>query len=272
MSSPDYYSISNGPAVTQHSEDSFITYCLTSSFILLCAFPLVTYFKDSILRTLLRIRDGIHCISLYITYIFNILFGLYTIWKELKQLQTQDQRFQQPRTTKTFIQIPPSLDEFLTEVRGQLIILTKTSPPLDEFFTKVKEQLTIFSSTKQISSIQDIQQEYSDSLVFQTEQSLLLQTPNGTNSPLVICNDRAFTEFVQGEERCLKIINQDLTFLQSSSIPPTFSNISKAVSASAKVKEPAHIQLPTCTPQDHIDSPSTQTVEPVLGFTPAEIC
>ena len=254
MSSPDYYSISNGLAVTQHPEDPFVTYCLTSSFILFCTFPLVMYFKDSILRTFSCIRDSIHCISLYIMYIFNILFGLYTVWKELKQLQPQDQCFQQPRTRKAFIQIPSPSDEFLTEVR---------------------EQLTIFSSTEQISSIQDIQQECSDSQVIQTEQLLLLHTPNiyieQTYSSPVVCNDCAFTEFVQGEERCLKFINQDLTLLQSSSIPPTFSNILKAVSASVKVKEPTHIQLLTHIPKDHIDSPPTQTVEPVLGFTLAEI-
>ena len=214
-------------------------------FYSICAFPLVTYFKDSILRTLLHIGDGIHHISLYVAYIFNILFGLYIVWKELKQLQPQDQRFQQPKTRKAFIQIPPPPDEILTKVRQQLIILIQTSPPLDEFLTEVREQLTIFSSVEQISSIQDIQQECSDSQVFQTEQLLLLHTPNifieWTYSPLVICNGCAFTEFIQGEERCLKFINQDLTFLQSSSISTTFSNISKAVSASAKVKEPAHI-------------------------------
>ena len=136
--------------------------------------------------------------------------------------------------------------------------------------------MTIFSFTEQISSIQDIQQECRDSQVFQTEQLLLLHTPNifieWTYSPPVICNDRAFAEFIQGEKRCLKFINQDLTFLQSSSIPPTFSNISKTVSVSAKVKEPAHIQLLTRIPQDLIDSPPTQTIEPVLGFTLAEIC
>ena len=213
------------------------------------------YYKDSILRTLSHIGDDIHCISLYIAYIFNVLFGLYTIWKELKQLQPQDQHFQQPKTNKLLIQILPLPDEFLTKVRDQLII---------------------FSSTEQISSIQDIQQESSDSQVFETEQLLFLHTPNifieWTHSPPVICNDRAFTKFVQGEERCLKFINQDLTFLQSSSIPPTFSNISKAVSALAKVKEPTCIQLPTHIPQENINTPPTQTIEPVLGFTPAEIC
>ena len=105
---------------------------------------------------------------------------------------------------------------------------------------------------------------------------MFLYTPNifieWTYSPPVICNDHAFTEFIQGEERCLKFINQDLTFLQSSSIPSSFSNISNEVSASVKVREPSHIQLLTRIPQDHINSPPSQTVEPVLGFTPAEIC
>ena len=93
----------------------------------------------------------------------------------------------------------------------------------------------------------------------------------------LFCNDRAFTEFVQGEERCLKFISQDLTFLQSSSMPSTFKNISNTDGASAKIRE-SHtqtalpsIQLPTHIPQEHGISPPTQTVEPVLGFMPADI-
>ena len=187
-------------------------------------------------------------------YIFNTLFVLYTTWKELKQLQPQDQHFQQPMIRKALIQIPPPLEEFLTEVR---------------------EKLIVFSSIEQTSPISDIQQEGSDSLVFETEPLIFLHTPNvfieQTFSPPLICNDCAFTKFIQGEERCLKFINQGLTFLQSLSIPSTFSNISNAVGTSAKVGEPSCIQLLTRIPQHHIDSPPTQTVEPVLGFTPAEI-
>ena len=172
MSTLDYYFISNGPAVTQYSEDHFITYCLTSSFILLCVLPLVTYFKDSILRIFSCIRDSIHCISFYIAYIINTLYGLYTIWKEHKQVQPQDQHFQQPKTGNPLVQI---------------------SPPPDEFFTEVREQLIIPSFTEQIPSIQDIQQDSSDSQVFETEHSLLLHTPNvfieWTYSPPVICNE-----------------------------------------------------------------------------------
>ena len=80
------------------------------------------YFKDNILRTLLHIGDGIHRISFYVVHIFNTLSGLYTIWKELKQLQPKDQHFPQPKTNKILIQIPPPPDEFLTKVREHLII------------------------------------------------------------------------------------------------------------------------------------------------------
>ena len=252
MCSPDYYTDFNGPAATQHSEDFLITYCLTLTFIVFCVFPLFTYFKDSIFWSSSHTMDSIYCITLHIMHIFNTLFGLYTIWKELQQLQPQC--FQQPRTQKALIQIPPLLDKFLTEVR---------------------EQLTISPSTEQASPIQEIQQECCDLQVFEMEQ-LFLNTPHifieHTSAPLVVYNDHAFTEFIQGEERCLKFISQDLTFLQSSSIPSTFSNISNTDGALAKVREPLHIQLPTRIYQENTDSPPTQTIEPVLGFTPTEIC
>ena len=99
-----------------------------------------------------------------------------------------------------------------------------------------------------------------------------------TCAPPVICNDHTFTEFVQGKERCLKFISQDLTFLQSSSIPFTFTNISNTDGASAKLREfhtqtaLLSIQLPTRIPQENSESPPTQSVEPMLGFTLAEIC
>ena len=249
MSSPDYVLISNGLAITQYPEDLFITYCLVSCFLLLCALPLITYFKSSVLQTFVCIKDIIKCTYFYVTYIFEILHGLYIIWKELKQLQPQDQHHQQSKTGNSLVQ---------------------TSPPHEELLTEVREQLMQPSFMEQIPSIQDLQQ---DSQVFNTEHLLHLHTPNvsieQTYSSPVICNDRAFTEFVQGEERCLKFINQDLTFLQSSNIPSTFSNISHV---SAKVKEPTHIRLPTCISTESNNTSPTPTVEPVLGFTPVGIC
>ena len=87
----------------------------------------------------------------------------------------------------------PLPHEFLTEVREQLIIWIQTSQPIDEYLTKVREQLIIPSFTEWLPSIQDLQQESSDSQVFETEHLLLLHTPNisieWTYSPPVICND-----------------------------------------------------------------------------------
>ena len=135
---PDYYNNHNGLAATQCSEDFLITYCLTLTFIMFCACPLFTYFKDSIFWTLLCILNNIQCIRLYTAHIFNTLFRLYTILKELWQLQIHDDQFQQPGTQKVLTQIPP---------------------PLDELITEVKEQLTIFPSVEWTPSIQEIQQE-----------------------------------------------------------------------------------------------------------------
>ena len=86
-------------------------------------------------------------------------------------------------------------------------------------------------------------------------------------------NDRALKEFIQGEETCLKFINQDLTFLQESHIPSTFTNVSHTTTS---LKEPARINLPTCTPNKHslkenTESSCTQSVQPALGFTPAKV-
>ena len=86
-------------------------------------------------------------------------------------------------------------------------------------------------------------------------------------------NDRALKEFIQGEERCLKFINQDLTFLQESQIPSTFTNVSHTTTS---LEEPVHINLPTCTSNEHSStennsSSHTQSVQPTLGFTPTEV-
>ena len=196
--------------------------------------------------------DNTQCIRLYTVNIFNTLSRLYTILNELRQLQIYDKQFQQLGTQKVLTQIPPLLDEFITEVR---------------------EQLPIFPSAEQTPPIQEIQQECCESQVFEAEQ-FFSYTPNiyieHTYAPPVVCNNCAFIEFFQGMERCLKFISQDLTFLQSSSIPSTFSNISNTYGASAKIREfytqtalPS-IQLLTRIPQENSESPPTHTVEPVF--------
>ena len=87
-------------------------------------------------------------------------------------------------------------------------------------------------------------------------------------------NDCALKEFIQGEERCLKFINQDLTFLQELHIPSTFTNVSHTTTS---LKEPAHINLPTSISNEYTSeenhSPSrTQSVQPAPGFTLAKVC
>ena len=87
-------------------------------------------------------------------------------------------------------------------------------------------------------------------------------------------NDLTLKEFIQGEERCLKFTNQDLTFLQDSDIPFTFTNVSHT---STSLKEPVCVNPLTCTPNEHFlkentESTCTQSVQPALGFTPAKVC
>ena len=87
-------------------------------------------------------------------------------------------------------------------------------------------------------------------------------------------NDRTLKEFIQGEERCLKFINQDLTFLQESHIPSTFTNVSHTTTS---LKELVYINLPTHTPNEYsltenTASSHTQPIQPALGFTPAKVC
>ena len=73
-------------------------------------------------------------------------------------------------------------------------------------------------------------------------------------------NDRTLTEFIQGEERCLKFVNQDLTFLQELHIPSTFTNVSHTPTS---LKEP--------TSKENNTTARTQTVQPALGFTLAKV-
>ena len=86
-------------------------------------------------------------------------------------------------------------------------------------------------------------------------------------------NNHTLKEFIQGEERCLKFINQDLMFLQELHIPSTFTNVSHTTTS---LKELVCINLPTRTSNKHSStentaSSCTQSIQPVLGFTPAEV-
>ena len=127
---------------------------------------------------------------------FPTLYEWYTLWEELRQLQACGQQHTQLKTDDQLIQTSPPYGEYIMEIRPQWIP------------TPFAEQATVF---------QDLQQDFQVSNV---EFSLDLHVPNVSleriHTPPVVHNDRALTEFIHGEERCLKFINQDLMFLQES--------------------------------------------------------
>ena len=127
--------------------------------------------------------------------------------------------------------------------------LLQMLPPSDEWITEIQQQWTPTPFEDHITLSQDLPQEYQ---VNTPELSFDLHFPNVTqqqiNTPPVVYNDHALKEFIQGEERCLKFINQDLTVLQESHLPSTFTNASHTTTS---LKEPARINLPTCTPNEH---------------------
>ena len=166
MSPLDY---SNGPANTQYPADLFITHCLISCFLQLYVLPLITHFKIEIQQTFVCIETIIKHTYFYIACIFETSYGLYILWKELRQLQPHDQQHKQLKTGDSLVQTSPPHEEFITEVRKQLI-----QPPFME----------------QTTSFQDSQQDFQ---VFDTEYSLNLQIPNVSteriHSLLVVHND-----------------------------------------------------------------------------------
>ena len=116
MSSPDY---SDGPANVQYPVDSFITYCLVSCFLLLGVLPWYTYFKRKIWWIFVCIKTIIKQMYFSIMGIFETLYGLYILWKELQQLQPHEQQHKHLKTDSLVQILPPH--EFITEVREQLI-------------------------------------------------------------------------------------------------------------------------------------------------------
>ena len=208
--------------------DSFITHYLTLCFILLCVTPLFLHFKSKIQRTFVHIGDITKCTYFSTAQLFETLYEWYYLWKELRELHPCEQQYLQLKAD------------------DQLI---KTSPPYDEYITEIRQRWIPTPFTEQATAFQDLQQDFQ---VTNAESSLDLHVPNVSlerlHAPLVVHNDQAFTEFIQGEERCLKFINQDLIFLQESHIPLTFTNISHTPTP---LKESSCITLPTCISKEN---------------------
>ena len=152
--------------------------------------------------------------------------------------------------------------------------LSQTLPLQDKCITEIRQQWISTPFEDHTTVSQDMLQ---DPQVNTVEISFDLHFPNVTqeriNTPTVVHNDRTLKEFIQGEERCLKLINQDLTLLQESHIPSTFTNVSHTTTS---LKEPVHINLPTRISNKHTlkennSSSCTQSVQPMLGFTLADV-
>ena len=152
--------------------------------------------------------------------------------------------------------------------------LPQTLPPQDECITEIWQKWIWTPFEDHITVSQDLSP---DPQVNTVELSFDLHFPNITqeriNTSPVVHNDCTLNEFIQGEERCLKFINQDLTFLQESHIPSTFTNVSHTTTS---LKELARINLPTCISNKHIStennsSSHTQSIQPAPGFTLAKV-
>ena len=129
--------------------------------------------------------------------------------------------------------------------------------PLDEWIIEIRQQWNQTPFKDHIKSSKDPLQEYqvnTTELFF--DSHLPTVTQQQINNPPVVHNDPTLKEFIQGEERCLKFINQDLTFLQDSHIPSTFTNISHT---STSLKEPVHVNLPTRTPNEHLSKKNIES-------------
>ena len=247
MSTPDSF---DGPA----NKDFGITYYIASGFVLLCITPFLLWFTTNIQWIFGHVADNITRTYLSITQVFRTLYQWYTLWWELRQIQPIGQWHTNGNTDHWLPQMIPPPDKWITEIRQQW----KQTP--------FEDHITIS---------QDLLQEYQ---VNTAELSFALHFPNVTqqriNTPPAVHNDCAFEGFIQGEERCLKFIDQDLTFLQESHIPSTFTNVSHTTTS---LKELAHINLPTRTPKEYslkenIASSHTWSVQPALGFTLDEVC
>ena len=200
--------------------------------------PLFLHFKSQIQQTFVHIRNITKCIHFSTVQLFETLYEWYNLGKELQQLQPCGQQYTQLKTDDQLIQTSPPYDEYIMEIRQWWIP------------TPFMEQATAF---------QDLQQDFQ---LTNAESSLDLHVPNVSLERLhtspVVHNDQAFTEFIQGEERCLKFINQDLTFLQESHIPSTFTNVSHTPTP---FKESLCITLPTHISKENNHTACTQTVQ-----------
>ena len=288
MSSLDYYASHKGPAKISESEDYFITYCVSWTLIVLFMLPLLLYFNKciNILCIVSRVFEHFHCVRIYTAHVLHLFLPFYHSLKELRQLNFNGKEIQWPAVEQVLKEVEPPSDEFIKQVKEQLTILShkEVSPPSDDFIKQVKEQLMISFHRYEAYLHQEIpqqpEQKYCDSYALEAELSTSSQSDiPSTHSPTspVVNSNHALSDFIKHKERCSKLINQDLNFLQSSKIPSVSKNVLPEDNSSVQVSQSqtqvvsSIVTLPTCTPDNQNSTPPTQIVEPVLGLMPADI-
>ena len=146
---------------------------------------------------------------------------------------------------------------------------------MEEFIRSIPEQLILHSSIEDSSLLQEISfQEYCKLQTLDAELPILypldIQFARSCTPPVVI-HDQALQEFTAGEDRCLKFINQDLTFLQPLVILSTSRNTvqndnypAQTSQLDSQVTSLTAVNLPTHVSKPKNSTPRTQKVEPVL--------
>ena len=259
--SPDYCGNHNGLAEVENFGSYIITYCIFWTFISLLILPICAHFINRFWTTL-QLSGHFYCMWNYFMQVFHLFIGLYYIIKEYRQLNVPDKE-------------TPHL-----EVDQEL---PETSPPLEEFMRSITEQFILHSSIEDPSLLQEIPfQEYCELQILDAELPILYPLDihfARSCIPPVVIHDRALAEFIAGVDQCLKFINQDLTFLQPSVILSTSRNTVQNDNSPAQTNQLdsqitslTAVNLPTHVTKPKNSTPPTQTVEPVLGFTSAEIC
>ena len=113
MSTPD--SFFDGPA----NKDFGITYYIVLGFVLLCITPELLCFTTNIQQIFGHAADAIRCIYLATTQVFRTLYQLYTLWREIKQLQPIGQHHMNGNTNHRSPQMLQPPDEWIPEIRQQ---------------------------------------------------------------------------------------------------------------------------------------------------------
>ena len=225
MLSPDYYANHNGLAEISEPGDHFITYCVFWPLIVLFMLPLLLDFKEciNILWTVPQVSEHFHHVRTYTAHVFHLFLAFYHILKELRQLHSHDKKLQWPAVEQALKEVSPPPDEFITQVTEQLTI----SLPMDESHLPQK-------------ILQQPEQEYCESYMFKVESSISYQPDiliTCPSTPPVVNSNHALSEFIEHGDRCLKFINQDLSFLQPSNISSVSTNMLHDDNSSVQVSQ-----------------------------------